>query len=78
MIREIITQRMVKFLVYETFSHIFISAELWYLHLSEMFGAYAFLAVCLSGEVINFLTGINKFDTFPILKLIAKKVFLMV
>lgn len=34
---------MVKFLVYETFSHIFIRVELWYLHLSEMFDAYAFL-----------------------------------
>lgn len=43
MIWEIITQRMVKFLVHETFSHIFIRVELWYLHLSEMFGAYAFL-----------------------------------
>lgn len=36
---------MVKFLVYETFSHIFIRVEFRYLHLSEMFGAYAFLAV---------------------------------
>lgn len=52
---------MVKFLVYETFSHIFIPVELWYLHLSEMFGAYASLAVRWSGEVINFLTGIGKF-----------------